>query len=96
MRTLGKIKGHFIKHDINFLGYRKIFLTVAGVVMALCLVIVGVRGLNFGIEFVGGTSVAFHDTGDLCYCARGSGRTWLCIHYQANLVEDESRNSLAI
>lgn len=25
-----KIKGRFIKHDINFLGYRKVFLTVAG------------------------------------------------------------------
>lgn len=65
MKTLGKIKGHFIKHDINFMGYRKIFLTAAAVAMALCLVIVGVRGLNFGIEFVGGTSIAFHGTGDV-------------------------------
>ena len=30
-----------------------------------CLAIVGIRGLNFGIEFVGGTSVAFHGTGDI-------------------------------
>ncbi len=65
MRSLGKIKGHFIKHDINFMGYRKIFLTVAAVVMALCFVVVGIRGLNFGIEFVGGTSIAFHGTGDV-------------------------------
>ena len=27
--------------------------------------VVGVKGLNFGIEFVGGTSVAFHNTGDV-------------------------------
>ncbi|WP_295999700.1 protein translocase subunit SecD [uncultured Adlercreutzia sp.] len=60
-----KIKGRFIKHDINFLGFRKVFLTVAAVAMVLCLVVVGVRGLNFGIEFVGGTSVAFHGTGDI-------------------------------
>lgn len=60
-----KIKGRFIKHDINFLGYRKVFLTVAAIAMALCFVVVGVRGLNFGIEFVGGTSVAFHGTGDI-------------------------------
>ena len=60
-----KIKGRFIKHDINFLGFRKIFLTVAAVAMVLCFVVVGVRGLNFGIEFVGGTSVAFHGTGDI-------------------------------
>ena len=60
-----KIKGRFIKHDINFLGYRRVFLTVAAVAMALCFIVVGVRGLNFGIEFVGGTSVAFHGTGDV-------------------------------
>ncbi len=59
-----KVKGRFIKHDINFLGYRKVFLTVAAVAMVACLAIVGFRGLNFGIEFVGGTSVAFHGTGE--------------------------------
>ncbi len=65
VRAVRKIRGRFIKHDINFLGYRKIFLTAAAIAMALCFVVVGVRGLNFGIEFVGGTSVAFHGTGDV-------------------------------
>lgn len=65
VRAVRKIKGRFIKHDINFLGYRKIFLTAAAIAMALCFIVVGVRGLNFGIEFVGGTSVAFHGTGDV-------------------------------
>ena len=65
VRAVRKIKGRFIKHDINFLGYRKVFLTAAAVAMVACLAIVGVRGLNFGIEFVGGTSVAFHGTGDV-------------------------------
>ncbi len=60
-----KIKGRFIKHDINFLGLRKIFLTIAACAMVVCFVITGIRGLNFGIEFVGGTSVAFHGTGDV-------------------------------
>ncbi|WP_304426657.1 protein translocase subunit SecD [uncultured Adlercreutzia sp.] len=60
-----KIHGRFIKHDINFLGYRKVFLTVAAVAMVACFAIVGIRGLNFGIEFVGGTSIAFHGTGDI-------------------------------
>ncbi len=64
VRAARKIKGRFIKHDINFLGYRKVFLTVAAVAMVACLAIVGFRGLNFGIEFVGGTSVAFHGTGE--------------------------------
>lgn len=65
VRAVRKIKGRFIKHDINFLGYRKVFLTVAAVAMVACLAVVGLRGLNFGIEFVGGTSVAFHGTGDV-------------------------------
>ena len=60
-----KIKGRFIKHDINFLGLRKIFLTIAACAMVVCFVVTGIRGLNFGIEFVGGTSVAFHGTGDV-------------------------------
>lgn len=59
-----KIKGRFIKHDINFLGYRRVFLTVAAVVMVACFAVAGLRGLNFGIEFVGGTSVTFHGTGE--------------------------------
>ena len=63
--AVDKVKGRFIKHDINFLGYRKVLLTAAAVAMALCLAVVGLRGLNFGIEFVGGTSIAFHGTGDV-------------------------------
>lgn len=60
-----KVRGRFIKRDINFLGYRRIFLTVAAVLVCASFAVVGVKGLNFGIEFVGGTSVAFHNTGDV-------------------------------
>ncbi|MCI8468491.1 MAG: protein translocase subunit SecD [Eggerthellaceae bacterium] len=63
--AVDKVKGRFIKHDINFLGYRKVLLTIAAVAMVACLAVVGIRGLNFGIEFVGGTSIAFHGTGDV-------------------------------
>jgi len=59
------LKGRFIKHDLNILGYRKYFLTVSAVLVVLCFVVLGVRGLNFGIEFVGGTSVTISNTGDL-------------------------------
>ena len=59
------IKGRFIKYDINFMGVRKILLRIAVAVMACCVIAIGVRGLNFGIEFVGGTSVSFHGTGDV-------------------------------
>ncbi len=59
------VKGRFIKHDINFLGHRKVLLGISAVLVVLSFVVVGVRGLDFGIEFVGGTSIAFHDTGDV-------------------------------
>jgi len=64
-KAVSKVRGRFIKHDINFMGYWKVLLTVAAVVVTLCLVVVGVRGLNFGIEFIGGSSTAFHGTGDI-------------------------------
>lgn len=60
-----KVKGRFIKHDINFLGFRKVFLGIAAVAMVLCIVVIGVRGLNLGIEFIGGTSITFTDTGSV-------------------------------
>ncbi len=60
-----KIRGRFIKRDFNLLGYRKVFLTIACVALAAVVGIVGIRGVNFGIEFVGGTSIAFHNTGDV-------------------------------
>ncbi|MEG0376682.1 MAG: protein translocase subunit SecD, partial [Raoultibacter sp.] len=63
--TATKTKGKFIKHDINFIGHRKVFLSIAAVLVVASFAIVGVKGLNFGIEFVGGTSVTFHATGDI-------------------------------
>lgn len=64
-RAAAGLKGRFLKHDINFLGYRKVFLSIAAVVVVLCIAVIGVRGLNLGIEFVGGTSITFNDTGDV-------------------------------
>lgn len=60
-----KVRGRFIKRDFDILGLRKILLSAAAVAMVVVAVIVGVRGLGFGIEFVGGTSVTFHGTGDV-------------------------------
>ncbi len=60
-----KRSGRFIRRDINFLGHRRVFLTISAVLVAAALVFVGVRGLDFGIEFVGGTSVTFTNTGDI-------------------------------
>ena len=60
-----EIKGRFIKRDFNVLQYRKVFLIVAAVAVIAVVGIAGLRGVNLGIEFVGGTSVTFHNTGDV-------------------------------
>ena len=43
---------------------RKVLLCISAALVVLSFAVVGVRGLQFGIEFVGGTSIAFHNTGD--------------------------------
>ena len=58
------LKGRFIKHDINFVGYRKVFLIISAVLVVASIGVVGIKGMTFGIEFVGGTSITFSDTGD--------------------------------
>ena len=60
-----RLHGFFIKHDINFLGYRRYFLGAAAVAIALCIILVPIKGVSFGIEFVGGSSATFYGTGDI-------------------------------
>lgn len=64
-KTLDQLKGRFIRRDINFMGVRKILLTISAALIVLSFAVVGVKGVTFGIEFVGGTSIAFHNTGDI-------------------------------
>ena len=59
------LKGRFIKHDINFVGHRKVFLIISACLVVASVAIIGLKGMTFGIEFVGGTSITFHDTGDV-------------------------------
>ena len=60
-----KKRWRFIKRDINILGHRKVFFSISIVLVCLSIVVICVNGLEFGIEFVGGTSVTFYDTGDI-------------------------------
>ena len=57
-----KVVGRFIKRDIPFLRARKVLLIIAACCVAVALVVCGVRGLNFGTEFVGGTSISINQT----------------------------------
>ena len=59
------LKGRFIKHDINFVGKRKVFLIISACLVVASFAVVGLKGMTFGIEFVGGTSITFHNTDDV-------------------------------
>lgn len=59
------VKGRFIKKDINFMGVRKYMLAFSACLIVLSFLVVGVKGVQFGIEFVGGTSITFNNTGDI-------------------------------
>lgn len=51
----------FIRPDtkINFLGKKKIFLTISGILVLASLVLVFTRGLNYGIDFRGGLELQY-------------------------------------
>lgn len=53
------------KHEINFIGNRNVFFIISGSLIVLSLVFILINGLNFGIEFVGGTSTTFNNVGDI-------------------------------
>lgn len=49
--------------NFDLVGTRKRWYTISAVVLLVCIVSFIVRGFNFGIEFEGGTSFQFPDTG---------------------------------
>ena len=53
------------KKDIDFLSHRRIFFAVSVALVGISIVALLLRGLNFGIEFIGGTSINFSDTGEI-------------------------------
>lgn len=53
------------KKDIDFLSKRRIFFVLSGLLIVVAILAIIFRGLNFGIEFVGGTSIDFSGTGEI-------------------------------
>lgn len=55
------------KTNIDFVGIRKIFFVISGLLMAACLLSVIFKGLNYGIDFTGGTvmQVGFEKSVDI-------------------------------
>ncbi|MDR2105861.1 MAG: protein translocase subunit SecF [Coriobacteriales bacterium] len=52
------------KKDVNFLKHRRVFFAISLILMIAAVAALPLRGLNFGIEFVGGSSIDFRETGD--------------------------------
>jgi SecD/SecF fusion protein len=48
--------------QIDFIGRRKLWFAMSGAVVLIGAVSLGVRGLNFGIDFKGGTQISFKTT----------------------------------
>ena len=61
VEAVKKIKGRFIKRDINFVGQKKIFLTISAVAVVVFVGFMAIKGFNFGVEFVGGSSITYTD-----------------------------------
>jgi SecD/SecF fusion protein len=54
-----------LSHDINFLGNRNIFFVISGCLIVISLLAICIKGINFGIEFTGGTEINFTQVSDL-------------------------------
>lgn len=48
---------NFAESDINFLGRRRIAITVSVILLLVSVLLLATRGLNFGVDFTGGTLV---------------------------------------
>jgi SecD/SecF fusion protein len=60
MGATGQVIPNWIRHD--YIGTRRIWFTISAVVLAVSVLAIGVRGLNLGIDFEGGTKVSFGTT----------------------------------
>jgi preprotein translocase subunit SecF len=61
MMAGGGIAGRLYRGDvsINFVGRKRLWYTISGVFLLICVVALLVRGLNFSLEFKGGSSFTF-------------------------------------
>ncbi len=53
------------RFHIDFLGNRRIMFAISGVLLALSIGALAIKGLTFGVEFQGGTVVTISDTGSI-------------------------------
>ncbi len=47
-----------VRWRFDFAGRKRLFFAIAGVMIVICIAAVGIRGLNMGLDFTGGTRMA--------------------------------------
>ena len=47
------------RKEINFIGHRKVFFTISAILVVCAVLAMGIRGLSFGTEFTGGSSITY-------------------------------------
>ena len=55
----------YFKHDLDILGHRRIFFIISAVLIVASICGLAFRGVNLGVEFLGGTNITFTNTGDV-------------------------------
>lgn len=68
----------FVSPEINydFVGFRSKFMTTSGIAIIASFVLIGVMGLNFGLDFRGGTEVQL----EFVPCPKGTKKAKNCVH----------------
>jgi preprotein translocase subunit SecF len=61
MSRLGTIGGRLYRGEVSFdfVGRQKLWYTISGAILLICIAAVGIRGLNFSVEFKGGSVYQF-------------------------------------
>ena len=65
MSRLGAIGGRLYRGEVSveFVGRRKLWYTISGLILVISIVALGVRGLNFSVDFKGGNLFKFSAPG---------------------------------
>ena len=87
--------------QIDFIGKRKYWFALSAVVLALSIGAIAVKGLNFGIDFEGGTQLSFTapqavDIAEVRDIAREVGQENAVIQGRGEAVGDDSYRSFTI
>jgi preprotein translocase subunit SecF len=61
MSVLGGVGGRLYRGDVsvNFVGRQKVWYAISGLILVICIVALLVRGLNFSVDFKGGSVFQF-------------------------------------